>query len=103
MKTLLIRDIINQLNIPPPPSVPDHSILSGTFITSYYNLRHKENNYIKPFNANSSKSKRRARKNLKKVNDTFLMGPEVTQLVKHTIRKIENGVNTQAEVDEQWK
>ena len=36
MKTLLIRDIINDLKIPPPQSLPDHSILSGTFVTSSY-------------------------------------------------------------------
>ena len=38
MKTILVRDLFNQLLIPPPQSLPDHSILSGTFMTSSYSF-----------------------------------------------------------------
>ena len=50
MKTVLIRDIINDLVIPPPPSLPDHSILSGTFITSSYVFGQSEPSSFEPFN-----------------------------------------------------
>ena len=36
MKTHLISDVINKYNMFPPKSLPDHSILSGKFETSFY-------------------------------------------------------------------
>ena len=38
MKTVLISEIINKYGLLPPISPPDHSILSGTFVTSSFNI-----------------------------------------------------------------
>ena len=33
MKVFLMSDLVNTLNIQPPKSLPDHSMLRGTFVT----------------------------------------------------------------------
>ena len=38
MKTILMSDIINYFNFIPPKSIPDHSVLSGTFVTSFFEI-----------------------------------------------------------------
>ena len=38
MKVTLVKDAIQALGLPPPQSIPDHSILSGTFTTSFFKL-----------------------------------------------------------------
>ena len=49
MRTLLIRDLVNTLSIPPPQSLPDHSILSGTFLTSSFRFDQSEQSSFEPF------------------------------------------------------
>ena len=100
MKTLLVRDIVNSLAIPPPPSLPDHSILTGTFLTSSYIFGQSEQSSFEPFteipiqNANKP-----PRKNLKKINEQFFMSEETRQLVVGTIARLENISANQAEVN----
>ena len=36
MKTILISDVVNMFSLVPPRILPDHSILSGKFATSFY-------------------------------------------------------------------
>ena len=50
LKTLLISDIINDFKITPPPSIPYHSVLTATFITSHFN-------YLKQFKQCFSRSR----------------------------------------------
>ena len=38
MKTILVSEIINKFGLLPPKSLPDHSVLSGTFVTSFYDI-----------------------------------------------------------------
>ena len=38
MKTILVSDVINEFGFLPPKSIPDHSILSATFVTSFYDI-----------------------------------------------------------------
>ena len=40
MKTLLVSDIANIYTIQPPRTLPDHSVLQGTFVTSFYAKTH---------------------------------------------------------------
>ena len=51
METLLIRELINDMQVPPPPSIPDHSILRGTFTTSYFKFGQQFNSSFEPFNS----------------------------------------------------
>ena len=46
MKVLLIKDLINTLQLTPPNSLPDHSILRGTFVTSFYLMSQVETDRI---------------------------------------------------------
>ena len=51
MKTLLISEIINDCGLVPPPSIPDHSLLSAKFTTSYFKKlksRHQSDTFIDP-------------------------------------------------------
>ena len=103
MKTILIRDVVNNLAIPPPPSLPDHSILSGTFLTSSYIFGHSEKSSFEPFNQPvENKPNKPTRKNLKKVDNTFFMSNEIHQMVQETILKLENSAKKQIEIDRLW-
>ena len=45
MKTIVMSDIVNDYDIPPPNSLPEHSILKGTFHTSYFDNNSRQLNY----------------------------------------------------------
>ena len=77
MKTLLIKDLVNWLAIPPPLSLPDHSILSGTFMTSSFRLSQSDQSAFEPFNDIPLKTADKPpRKNLKKIDKNFFMSEE---------------------------
>ena len=82
MKTLLITDLVNSSGLKPPQTIPDHSILQGTFITS---LNQSSNN-DQPFkSAPKSQQSQPSKRNLKKINtETFFMSEEVHQQVVST-------------------
>ena len=44
MKTLLISEVANTFQIQPPNQLPDHSILIGKFVTSFYKNDLSQNN-----------------------------------------------------------
>ena len=103
MKIHLIRDIINDLKIPPPQSLPDHSILSGTFLTSFFIFNKSEKSSFEPFNSNLiDPPKKPPRKNLKKINENFFMSEEIQQQVLNTISKLENALQNQDEINKLW-
>ena len=96
-----MRDLINELKIPPPSSIPDHSILSGSFYTSFSeSLKDYQNIEISNYKAIGTGPKKK--KNLKKINENFFMTPEIGRQVCTTIERIENSGRTQQEVDEIW-
>ena len=103
MKTTLVRDLVNSMAIPPPPSLPDHSILSGTFISSHFKFSQTENCSFEPFNKDPEIENKKKRKNLKKVNDTFFMSEETRLLVVDTIARLENQIENQGEINRLWK
>ena len=103
MKTLLVRDVTNELKIPPPQSLPDHSILSGSFTTSFFNFGQSSQSSFEPFNTQpESPPKKHPRKNLKKIDEAFFMSEEIHQQVLETISRIENVNKTQTEIDSLW-
>ena len=101
MKTILVSDIINDYKIPPPNSVPDHSMLSGTFVTSFFEVgKNYENSYSKcSIPKNNIQGSKPSRKNLSKVDDKFMMSNETLELVLQAITRLESKVNTKKEID----
>ena len=102
MKTLLVRDLVNSMTIPPPPSLPDHSVLSATFLSSHYNFGQNEQSSFEPFQ-NDIPSNKISKKNLKKINDNFFMSESITRQVVDTIVRLESIESTQGEVDRLWR
>ena len=107
MKTILISDVINNFGFLPPAAIPDHSILSGTFVTSFYETgrnfeQNGQENSEQPPLQSHPKSNKPPRKNLSKIDDNFLMGQETLELVLKTIYKLENIVNTKEEINVLW-
>ena len=103
METLLIRDVINEMQVPSPPSIPDHSILRGTFITSYFKFGQQHNCSFEPFNSSSNEfCRHQPKKNLKKIDAEFFMSEEISSAVRDTISRIEAGINNQSQVDMLW-
>ena len=106
MKIILMSDIVNMLNIQPPRSLPDHSLLLGTFETSFYDKSSKlyfPQSFppvIHPPKPQSSTLK--PKKNLKKMTNGFLMTVEIRQEVLQTINKIENAQSSQQEINQLW-
>ena len=106
MKTILLSDIINSYELLPPKSIPDHSILSGTFVTSFFekgkNFEHSDfrNNAVNQRQANKQMNPQK--KNLSKMTDRFMMSDEVLEQVLQAISKLENEVNTKEEINQRW-
>ena len=105
MKTILVTDIINSFGLLPPKSIPDHSLLFGTLITSDFDIgKNFENTNeieIDPSNSFPPKNKP-PRKNLSKIDGTFFMSQETLELILSTIAKLENIVDTKDEINLLW-
>ena len=100
IKVLLMSDIVNTFGLIPPQTLPDHSFLLSTFVT------HQVYNKAKsiPINRKTENTlpRKPAKKNLNKINDTFFMSKETQNLVFETIKKLENNIKTQEEIDNMW-
>ena len=106
MRTLVVSDIVKMLNIPPPRCLPDHSLLMGTFKTSFYGKCHQT---VLPscFNNDQTNEKipmptRPKKKNIKKMPADFFMSNEIRQKVFDTINKIESSQATQLQINKLW-
>ena len=103
MKTVLISDVINDFKMLPPNSLPDHSILSGKFITSYFELgRNFEQQNASNINTSTQCSNKPPRKNLTKIDENFLMSRETLELVLATISRLQTTVDTKEEINRLW-
>ena len=104
MKTLLISDVVNSLKIQPPKSLPDHSILKGTFFTSFFEKNSQASSNIPNLfpHQSTNTSNRTKKKNLKKMPKDFFMSPEIRQQVLQTIDRIETAESTQQEINQLW-
>ena len=65
MESLLMSDLINVMQIPPPPSIPDHSILRGMFTTSFFKFGRQVS--FEPFNDIIKDATKKKRKFLRKL------------------------------------
>ena len=103
IKTILIRDLVNSLSIPPPQSLPDHSILSGTFVTSSFDSSQSEQSSFEPFNhLQPNPPNKKPKKNLTKITENFFMSQETQQLVLNTIARLESAERNQLEINKLW-
>ena len=75
----------------PPSSIPDHSILSGTFHTSFFPSAVKQVGQITESVA--ANLPRKEKKNLKRITESFFMSQETRNAVLATVDRIENSVN----------
>ena len=53
MKTILMTDVVNMFGLVPPRILPDHSILSGAFVTTFYEFGKNFENLNSNKNKNS--------------------------------------------------
>ena len=99
MKTFLMTDIINQSGLNPPQTLPDHSILRGSFCTSFS----KKAISSRPIQVSSVKHNLPPKRNLKMMNsETFFLNNEIKQKVVETIQRLEHALNQQQEIDRYW-
>ena len=105
MKTLLVSDVISDFKMLPPQSIPDHSILSSKFVTSFYYV---EKNFedTSTFQASNNdmqhNSLKPRKKNLSKINEGYMMNEETTELVQQAITRLEQKVESKKEIDLKW-
>ena len=108
IKTILVSDVINMFKLVPPDSIPDHSVLSATFRTSFYDQGNNYENMNKlkgnqnTIRNKNVKPKKPPKKNLSKINEQFFMSQETLQQVIQTISKLENIVDTKDEINSLW-
>ena len=84
--------------------LPDHSILSGTFVTSFYDFGRNFENTDSTENSSDlpNKANKKPKKNLSKIDQTFFMSSNTLSIVLSTITRLENAVNTKNEIDALW-
>ena len=101
MRTLLVSDVINKYTLPPPNSIPDHSILSSKFVTSSFDLG---KNYEKSLSDKNwqNESKKQPRKTLSKIDSNFMMSSQTLELVLQAITRLEKRVKNKIEIDNLW-
>ena len=108
MKTWLMSDIVNTFKIQPPNQLPDHSILVGKFLTSFYNQGLSQNSSTEfPQNFPEHQTptvqpKRKPKVNLNKMPNDFFMTEEVHQQVRDTISRIQTNIYDQSKINELW-
>ena len=91
LKVIKVSEIIDHDKLPVPSSMPDHSLLVGTFdistneeFISATNITTQPNQSL-PENAMLMKSK----KNVKKIDEDFFISEAIMEQVNNTILKIE--------------
>ena len=102
MKVMLIKNLVNDFHLLPPKSVPDHSILSGTFVTSFYGadkLNEEGNKSDQEILILKNMTERR---NLSKIDQSFFMDESIRNAIIATIERIESASKSQVEIDALW-
>ena len=103
MKTHLVSEIILNFNLVPPKSIPDHSILSSTFVTSFFEIgKNYESSAPSPQGNPQLTATKCPKKNLSKINENFMMNEETLELVLQAISGLEDKVQTKLEIDQRW-
>ena len=100
VKVCRISDLINQYNIPVPPSIPDHSIIIAKFDTSCnVNYLYQPNNTQQTFPDLNCKVPPK-NKNIRKIKKDFLCSPDVLNEIEWTISRIETSIINQNKLNE---
>ena len=98
--------IINDYNLLPPDSLPDHSVLSATFVTSHFSaIKHFQQNRSllgQIFPQPHPVVAKAAKKNLSKIDSTFMMSDEIQQKVNQTIFNLESQVESKCKINSLW-
>ena len=104
MKTMLISEVVNMSGILPLSNLHDHSIIMGSFSTSYFELEKNSQEQHRSFHENNDNTHKfqQPRKNFKKMNDSFFMIEQVSKQVLETIEKLESLANNQSQLDSLW-
>ena len=105
VKTITMSEIINEFKLFPPKTIPDHSVISSRFVLSPFQLRKIDNKGAdknKSPVSNSLYNTRRSKKDLSKINDQFMMGDDIRDMIFQTIEKIESSVTSSNEVNLVW-
>ena len=92
-KVLPVSDIINDLDLPVPHSLPDHSVIMCEFDLFSFLPRTQQ-----PCKFDNVCEK--PRKNIRKINDKFMCSEETVKLITSTISRIESDLKTQDEIDQ---
>ena len=102
METVLISDIINLYNMIPPVSLPDHSIISGRFVTSFFDLGKSLRTEKPQVPALPVELTRPPKKNLSHMESEFMLSDEVMDMVHATISKLDAKISSKREIDILW-
>ena len=99
-----MSEAVNMLGIEPPHNLPDHSILSGTFVTSFYDFgrNYEDANQSSNQTEIPTNQKKKLKKNLGKMDQTFFMSNDTLNIILFTIHKLENKANNKNEIDKLW-
>ena len=102
MKVMLIKNLVNDFHLLPPKSVPDHSILSGTFVTSFYGAAKLNEEGNKSDQEILILKNMTERRNLSKIDQSFFMDESIRNAIIATIERIESASKSQVEIDALW-
>ena len=100
-----MSEIINVAGFHPPLTLPDHSMLIGTYNTSIFELIKTENLQKEPNFQNFHNTQipnKKPKKDLKKINNLFFMSDEIRLQVESTILKLENILQNQDHLNNLW-
>ena len=99
-----MSEVVNMFGLVPPRILPDHSILSGSFVTSFYdsgkNFENKNKGAIE--SQPNHKPNKKAKKNLTKIDQSFFLSEDTFNKVLFTVGRLEKQINTKTEIDTLW-
>ena len=100
VRVLKVSDLINDLKLSVPRSIPDHSVLSSEFdLCTYVNLDSNFSSHINYISSNICKTHAKPKKNIRKIDEHFMSSQDIIEQVNSTIIKLENISVNQNEID----
>ena len=96
LKVLTVTNIINDLKLPVPRSLPDHSIITCVFdLSSIVECPESLPTCTEGQNPKCTNQK----KNIRKIDENFMSSPTVIEQIHSTILKLENVNQNQVDID----
>ena len=100
VKVLKVSDLINDLKLSVPRSIPDHSVLSSEFdLCNYVNFNSNMPSHRNDNSSNNCKTRTKPKKNIRKINEHFMSSQNIIEQINSTIEKLENVTVNQTEID----